>query len=189
MRLKMLNDIPVESCKACYTLEAAGATSLRTKSNFDFSHHLNLAQKTNDDGSLNDFRLRYIDIRFSNLCNLRCRTCCPDLSSAIASDVAKMHSQPIPRPINVYQNKEEFLKDFLPHIPYIEEIYFAGGEPLLMDAHYWALEELISQGQTNIRLRYNTNFMTLGKGKWQAPNFWKYFKIFLLSIFPKFVGR
>jgi hypothetical protein len=43
-------------------------------------------------------------------------------------------------------------------IPDLEEVYFAGGEPLIMEEHYRLLNRLIEKGKTNIRLQYNTNF-------------------------------
>jgi uncharacterized Fe-S cluster-containing radical SAM superfamily protein len=32
-----------------------------------------------------------------------------------------------------------------PHLDYVEQIYFAGGEPLLMEEHYRILEELVKE--------------------------------------------
>lgn len=176
IRRKMMAGEKVSACEVCYLAEAAGGTSLRTKSNNDFSRHKDLLHKTKSDGTLSEFKLRYYDVRFSNLCNLKCRMCCPELSSAIDQDQARMQNLPRPKPLDVYADKGTFLRDFVPHIPYLEEIYFAGGEPLLIDAHYWALEELLRQKKTDIRLRYNTNFTILGKAQWHAPHFWKHFK-------------
>jgi sulfatase maturation enzyme AslB (radical SAM superfamily) len=57
----------------------------------------------------------------------------------------------------------------------MEEIYFAGGEPLLTDKHYDMLEHLISIGKTNVELRYNTNLSSLKyKGK-SVIDLWKQF--------------
>lgn len=176
IRRKMLAGESVSACQVCYSAEKSGGTSLRTKSNQDFSHHASLAGRTASDGSVPDFKLRYYDVRFSNLCNLKCRMCCPELSSSIASDQAAHLGQARPRPLDVYDDKETFLRDFRPHVPFLEEVYFAGGEPLLIDAHYWALEELVRQGRTDLRLRYTTNFTVLGKASWWAPEFWKHFK-------------
>ncbi len=175
IRRKMIDGVAVEACKVCYSAEDAGGTSLRTKSNHDFAQHLNLVNITQADGSISEFKLRYYDVRFSNLCNLHCRMCCPELSSSVANDWAIMNNLPKPRILDVYKSREEFLRDFAPHVSSLEEIYFAGGEPLLIDAHYWALEELLRQGKKNLRLRYNTNFTILGKGSWFAPDLWKHF--------------
>jgi hypothetical protein len=62
-----------------------------------------------------------------------------------------------------------------PHIPYLDQIYFAGGEPLIMEEHYMLLEKLIELGKTDINLQYNTNFSEMSyKGK-SVVELWKHF--------------
>ena len=40
----------------------------------------------------------------------------------------------------------------------VEEIYWVGGEPLMYDIHWWALEEMVKNGSAkNCYLRYNSN--------------------------------
>jgi sulfatase maturation enzyme AslB (radical SAM superfamily) len=63
-----------------------------------------------------------------------------------------------------------------PHLDYVEQIYFAGGEPLLMEEHYNILEELLKRGRTDVRLIYNTNFThTDLKGR-SVFEYWKQFE-------------
>jgi sulfatase maturation enzyme AslB (radical SAM superfamily) len=63
-----------------------------------------------------------------------------------------------------------------PHLDYVEQIYFAGGEPLLMEEHYNILEELVKRGRFDVRLIYNTNFThTDLKGR-SVFEYWKQFK-------------
>jgi sulfatase maturation enzyme AslB (radical SAM superfamily) len=57
----------------------------------------------------------------------------------------------------------------------VEEIYFAGGEPLIMDEHYIILEKLIAAGRTNVRIRYNTNFSHIKFKKWDLHGLWSHF--------------
>jgi sulfatase maturation enzyme AslB (radical SAM superfamily) len=57
----------------------------------------------------------------------------------------------------------------------VEEIYFAGGEPLIMDEHYYILEKLIERGRTNVRLRYNTNLLKIKYKSWDNMELWKHF--------------
>jgi MoaA/NifB/PqqE/SkfB family radical SAM enzyme len=57
----------------------------------------------------------------------------------------------------------------------VEEIYFAGGEPLIMEEHYRILEMLIAAGNTKCRIRYNTNFSSLKFKKWDLIELWKPF--------------
>ena len=45
-----------------------------------------------------------------------------------------------------------------PHLDHVEQIYFAGGEPLMMEEHYNILEELVRRKRFDVRLIYNTNF-------------------------------
>ena len=40
----------------------------------------------------------------------------------------------------------------------LEEIYFAGGEPLIMEEHYRILKKLDERKMYHVRLKYNTNF-------------------------------
>jgi sulfatase maturation enzyme AslB (radical SAM superfamily) len=62
-----------------------------------------------------------------------------------------------------------------PHLDYVEQIYFAGGEPLLMEEHYRILEELVQRKLFHVRLIYNTNFThTELKGK-SVFEYWKLF--------------
>jgi organic radical activating enzyme len=49
-------------------------------------------------------------------------------------------------------------EQLVPHLDSVEQIYFAGGEPLLMEEHYNILKELIRRGRRDVRLIYNTNF-------------------------------
>jgi len=57
----------------------------------------------------------------------------------------------------------------------VEQIYFAGGEPLLMEEHYNILEELVRRKRFDVRLIYNTNFThTELRGK-SVFEYWKLF--------------
>jgi sulfatase maturation enzyme AslB (radical SAM superfamily) len=49
-------------------------------------------------------------------------------------------------------------EQLVPHLDYVEQIYFAGGEPLMMKEHYNILDELERRGRFDVRLIYNTNF-------------------------------
>jgi radical SAM protein with 4Fe4S-binding SPASM domain len=75
MRKNMLEDKPCKECTKCYEQEASGLVSMRESTNKNFGHHIALVDDTKEDGTYDDFKLRYYDIRFSNLCNFACRTC------------------------------------------------------------------------------------------------------------------
>jgi sulfatase maturation enzyme AslB (radical SAM superfamily) len=58
----------------------------------------------------------------------------------------------------------------------VEEIYFAGGEPLMMPEHYQILDKLIAKGRFDVFLRYNTNLSTIKYKDYDLINIWKQFK-------------
>jgi len=185
IRKNMLQDKPCKECTTCYEAEKNGFFSKREQSNKWFGHHIKEVNDTNNDGSTNNFKIRYLDIRFSNLCNFRCRTCGPGFSSNWYHDYIKLYNK-IPksktRPdedlpmINFSIDDEDLLFDQIEtHIPYLEEIYFAGGEPLIMKEHYRLLEKLIKCNKKNIRLVYNTNFSELHYKDKHVFDYWKEF--------------
>ena len=49
----------------------------RNSSISNFEHHWDKVEATSDDGSGGNVNMAYMDIRFSNLCNLKCRSCGP----------------------------------------------------------------------------------------------------------------
>ena len=163
MRNNMLSGDKCSQCTACYRDEDAGNSSFRKHSNEQFAKYIDSAvEDTNPDGTVDNFKLRYLDVRWSNICNFKCRSCGPLYSSSWA----KEHGSK-----NVYTfaggaNNDELYRQFEPHFDTIEEFYFAGGEPLLTDKHYDILEYLIEHGRTDVKLRYNTNMSVLKyKGK------------------------
>ena len=58
----------------------------------------------------------------------------------------------------------------------VEDIRFAGGEPLIMEEHYRVLDFLIAHGRTDVCLRYNTNFSTLRFQGWDVIDQWSRFR-------------
>jgi sulfatase maturation enzyme AslB (radical SAM superfamily) len=62
-----------------------------------------------------------------------------------------------------------------PHIPYLEQVYFAGGEPLIMKEHYYLLEQLQKQNKNNVRIQYNTNFSELRYKDKHVFDYWRNF--------------
>ena len=178
-RLKMLNDEYVPECARCYEIEASGGTSLRQDFSRDLSHHLDMVDMTNPDGSVDKLNLPYVDFRFSNLCNLRCRTCGPELSSKWGIDHAKLLNKPkSEQRINLVKQTrsvEIFWDEIKEVLPTLEMIYFAGGEPLIMEEHYRLLDLLLQNNMTHVKLLYNTNFTNLVfKGK-HISEYWNKF--------------
>jgi len=175
LRLDMLNGVKNEECERCHFHEEKGIQSSRHFANREFGHYFDEAMSyTNDDGSLSTFKMLYFDVRFSNICNFKCRTCGQEFSSQweyenIKSNVS--YAQSFPKNTN-----KNFLEDILNQIDFMEVAYFAGGEPLITEEHYILLEEMIKRKRTNIRLRYNSNMSNLKFKDKDLLSLWKHFK-------------
>jgi len=176
MRTNMLEDKPCKECTRCYEQEENGFFSMRNSANKNFGQHIALADKTNADGSLDDFKLRYYDVRFSNLCNFSCRTCGSLFSSSWYQEETKLFGK-LNHPQIMYagRDKDDMWEQMQEHIPYLEQIYFAGGEPLIMEEHYRILEELVRRKMFHVRLIYNTNFSHMKLKDKYVFDYWKLF--------------
>jgi len=162
MRLNMLSDKPCVECTKCYDQEKSGFFSLRISSNKHFGHNIGLTNRTQKDGST-DFIIKYWDIRFSNLCNFACRSCGTWFSSNWYEDHIKITGSPPPHAkiMRVGRSNNDIWQQMLPQFDYVEQFYFAGGEPLIMEEHYRILKELDRRKMYHVRLIYNTNFSRL----------------------------
>lgn len=218
LRQDMLNDRPNPACARCYEQEASGFFSGRRSANKHHGHHI---RKLAD----NPFELTYWDIRFSNLCNLSCRSCGHIFSSSWHQDqkkvVLKRHWDDVRGPdwpteppwtVEQYDALPDWIKNelsnnfngellthlksveklpvlyfagkteldmweqLLPHMDYVEQIYFAGGEPLMMEEHYRILDELERRGRFDVRLVYNTNFTQTKLKHRSVFDYWCKFK-------------
>jgi organic radical activating enzyme len=182
MRRNMLEDKPCKECTKCYEQEQHGAFSMRNDSNRNYGHHIAEVEQTLEDGTNPDFKIRYWDVRFSNLCNFRCRTCGPIFSSNWYDDHVKLYNR-VPDVLKRDMARVEYtagdedamLEQMEQHIPYLEQVYFAGGEPLIMKEHYYLLEKLIEHGKTDVRIQYNTNFSEMRFKSKHVFDYWKHF--------------
>lgn len=179
IRVQLLNNEQPKECAKCYKQESVGFRSPRIQFNDDFGSHEQKAREvTKSDGTVEDLNLIYWDFRFSNLCNFKCRMCGHELSSAWYDETIEMKpNYKFDRIIHINDNSIVNINQYLERFfDVVEEIYFAGGEPLLMDEHYFILDKLIELGRTDVKLRYNTNLSKMSyKGK-NVLDYWRYFQ-------------
>ena len=179
LRLDMLAGRTNETCRKCHEQEDSGFFSGRQSANKHHGHHIDRVHKTQADGSVEQFEMTYWDIRFSNLCNLKCRSCGHIFSSQWYQDQAKLAGGDWKKNNTVLKiagrSEDDMWNQLIPHLDYVEQIYFAGGEPLLMEEHYRILDELVKRKRFDVRLIYNTNFThTDLKGR-SVFEYWKQF--------------
>jgi len=184
MRKNMLEGKKCKECTKCYEIEDNGMFSMRNSFSKDFGHHIHLVDQTKDDGTFEDFNLRYYDVRFSNMCNFRCRSCGPVFSSNWYNDHVKLYGKKpdvlgrdMERIEYAGRHKYDMWEQMEQHIPFLEQVYFAGGEPLIMEEHYMILKELVKRELFHVRLVYNTNFSEMLYKDQDVMELWKLFDV------------
>lgn len=172
IRQKFLNDEIPEQCKApCYDKELLGVTtSPRQNSNHKWKRYEYLQKTITPKSPI------YLDFRFGNICNFRCRTCGPFASTSWIKEAKELFNNKNAKLLDKWTNNS-YLWDAMDKIyPNLENIYFAGGEPLVLDGHYKMLEFLLSKNKTDIEINYNTNLSILKYKNYDLLDLWKKFK-------------
>lgn len=158
----------IRTCAKCYRNEDQGLKSARVPCD----------KSSTDVDNVTD-----LDIRVNNLCNFKCRMCSEEYSSAIQAETVELYGTDAKLGSIQFDLNRATLSNrqsrFLSIEPYINQniksIYFAGGEPLLVDEHYKILDKLLEIEHTDLQIRYNTNMSTLEyKGK-SIFEYWKHF--------------
>lgn len=187
LRLQFLKGEQHPNCSICNNRANLGDAFYNSYNQMFFHSNEEVQQivaNTKSDGTVDEHKLYYIDVRFNNLCNLKCRSCSPHYSTSWVSDHRKLYHRDGKEKLAVddgfqYPGKTEVqaLEEIIPHLYTAEIIYFAGGEPLMQKEHYEILNKLIEIGNTKIEIRYNTNFSLLKlKNYDNVIEYWKKFK-------------
>ena len=180
VRTTMLaGEIPA-SCKGCFDEESQGIVSKRiwetaTWMNDEGVDIEDLIAQTASDGTVPE-RLQYLDLRLGHTCNIKCVMCSPHDSSKWVKDwqqlIPVIQDPDVKKQMqwdkkefnNKWHERKEFWDELHAQIPNLKQVYFAGGEPLMIREHKTFLEEIIRQGyEQNILLRYNSNGILVDK--------------------------
>jgi len=149
----MLNGVRPDSCVKCWNLEDRGIKSDRQLKNesVDFYLNKNIQDLCTDAKQAKHSVLHY-KIDTSNTCNAACVTC-GSISSSYWGLLHKKNKQPYSR------NWQISCNDIDPKIDYktARLITFRGGEPLLSKTNFSILQKLISAGNTECFISFQTN--------------------------------
>ena len=174
VRKTMLEGAVPASCTKCFKEEQEGIASKRIweTGTWHLQEEIDIKEliaETAEDGTV-PYKLQYLDLRLGNTCNLKCIMCSPHDSSQWVIDHKKVYpifqSPLIKKQMgwdkklhnNFWHENPEFWEEVFDQIPNIKQLYFAGGEPLMIREHRMFLEEIIARGYAKqISLRYNTN--------------------------------
>jgi len=190
VRTTMLEGNIPKSCTKCFEEESKGVASKRMwetgtwiQDGIDVPE---LIKQTKEDGTVPD-KLVYLDLRLGHTCNLKCVMCSPHDSSQWVGDHKKLYpifqAKELKEQMswdrkefnNKWHENPDFWKEMYAQIPNLKQVYFAGGEPLMIREHKWFLEEIIRQGYADkILIRYNTNGLLVDD---EIIEIWKQFKL------------
>lgn len=187
-RTMLQGEIPA-SCAKCFEEESKGIVSKRIWETYYWNEEdLDLAQLVLDTDVNGEVppTIRYLDLRLGHTCNLKCVMCSPHDSSRWTQDydqlIDKTKSPIILQQIkwdkqefdNKWYERPELWEEIFDQIPNIKQLYFAGGEPLMIKEHKIFLTKIIEQGYAaQISVRYNSNGVLVDD---DIIEIWKHFK-------------
>jgi sulfatase maturation enzyme AslB (radical SAM superfamily) len=118
--------------------------------------------------------INFLDLRHSNQCNLKCRYCNPHFSNQWARELG-YHK--ILEKSDLMNHADVIITESL------QDVYWCGGEPLIMKDHFDFLIEVINRDYAkNISLRYNSNLTQINYKNTDFVELWKQFKNVSIGI-------
>ena len=174
----------VVGCEPCYDLEDLGIPSYREnyiKDWMGFHRNADEIDRIIDKSRENDYHVdeppQYLDFRLGTLCNLRCRMCQSQNSSAIYKElkddelytqeerdfvVKHTHWNDFSDYTQPWFDTPEFLEAVEEWLPNVNRLYFTGGEPTIIQRTYWILEKCVELGiAKDIDLVFNSNMTNI----------------------------
>jgi len=183
-RKELLEGKKQPGCKFCYLQEKHTGQSLRTGLNSKYGHLMS-------EDVTPKMIIKYLDIRSSNLCNMACIMCGSTYSSNWYEDEKKLYNNhgTLTKFVNITKKTEdEIINNIISDD--IEEVYFAGGEPLITPYHYKLVDQMISMNiSEDIGLRYNTNLSTLKYKSIDLAERWSHFKSVEVAASIDMIGK
>ena len=168
VRLRMMAGEELSECEVC-DHKLLNTDVYRSYWNQLFKDRVDEAFKTTDDTGATTMQTISFDYRFNNLCNFKCRMCGDMLSSSWEAETRKNKTwskesqpwmaSPLREQIIKFQDTQ-VVQEFVDAVETktIKEIYWCGGEPLMWDMHWKAMQRIIELGfAKEVYVRYNTN--------------------------------
>jgi uncharacterized Fe-S cluster-containing radical SAM superfamily protein len=148
LRQKMLDGEPLKGCQTCYQDDAAKKTSMRVFETRNQIVHLHKPVPTTTEST----KLRFLEIAFSNLCNLACVGCNANFSSTWAAEDYKRGRLNTQTTSALVQHDND-LSDL--DLSSLEDLKLIGGEPFMDQKRY--IELMSRVDLSRVRLRISTN--------------------------------
>ena len=168
VRLRMMAGEELSECEVC-DHKLLNTDVYRSYWNQLFNDRVDEAYDSTDETGATTMQTISFDYRFNNLCNFKCRMCGDMLSSSWEAESRKHKTwtkesqpwmaSPLREQIIKFQDTQ-VVQEFVEAVETkrIKEIYWCGGEPLMWDMHWKAMQRIIELGfAKEVYVRYNTN--------------------------------
>jgi len=168
VRLRMMAGEELSECEVC-DHKLLNTDVYRSYWNQLFRHKIDEAFDSTDETGATTMQTISFDYRFNNLCNFKWRMCGDMLSSSWEAESRKHKNwtkesqpwmaSPLREQITKFQDTQ-VVQEFVEAVETktIKEIYWCGGEPLMWDMHWNAMQRIIELGfAKDVYVRYNTN--------------------------------
>ncbi len=182
LRKDLLSGVRNKHCFQCWDMEDQGSVSMRQSMNKTREYMI-----PDSCTAEMPFVVPVLELKMSNMCNFRCRTCKPDLSTtwlkdwnAVKHEYESLDLQNDTKRQTNFDN-DQFVEDIVKLAPTIEIVEFAGGEPLMDPLHYKVLHAL-EPFASNITVKYSTNLSKVKFGKFDTIASWAKFRKVDLSL-------
>jgi sulfatase maturation enzyme AslB (radical SAM superfamily) len=146
VRQAFLDGKEPQECNWCWSEESVGIKSFRQKyleKNYSYSTTYAIPQ--------------ILDLKLSNVCNLKCRMCGPQASSSIAKEENKQKEYWLSSKIIGTENEQLFFEQWLPNM---KELELTGGEPFFSKENKLLISKIVDSGfAQNIKISITTNAM------------------------------
>ena len=156
LKQDMLADSKPKNCSGCHLQEknrnSLGSISSRLYYLKEVGAKTDLGLYNNND----KFKLKHVDLRWTNACNQACVYCGPSYSSKWAQELKENIKSP--------KDARQDVKDYVfENIEGLSNVYLAGGEPMLMKENYEFLK-LLKDKNKECTVRINTNLSSTKTG-------------------------
>ena len=146
-----------ESCQICVDQEEKTGQSLRLNALNDYNQTI-----------FTETQIDFIDYRYSNICNFKCRSCDSMFSHGIAKETRD--NPELQKYLKLVSDKTVSMSDansewIIKNLPNIKRLMFTGGEPTLIPEVRSILQHIIDHDFNHISIMITSN------GSWQG-DFW-----------------
>lgn len=190
LRRALAEDERPERCNVCWHNEDSGIVSNRQQWEDDNWEEFSDIIEVNDDYSVNNSP-RWIELKVSNFCNLKCIMCSTHSSYKRVNDLDIIkkyqtdgHETRLLRPTTLFNSLNEWPELW----DTVHTLQFTGGEPIINKEHYDLLESIPQHLKSKIKLRYASNLSYIKFKKYDLIKIWNEFKSVNIKISMDGVG-